>query len=661
MQTSDSSFLHERNPNLHNSVEVESVVGYLRAGGEAIPNEPVDKISAYLCFLADSEYVNDGILTGDRASIDRQIEAASVTLTRDNAEAYVKFQAKVARELGRGGEFEPDHLDENVKMTALRTVRRDQQIQLTEWASELNSDENKYPHWFKHWMFNNVVRHTEFNEDLGKDGRPKGFERRSNSSFGLFPALDRESVSLVYDALIEKLGGQPMGFEYDNMRALLAKANFGELYDEAQNYGFKITDELKAIKSGSWQDFAQSDHMEDGEALSKLVRSYRTGWCTAGIETATIQLQAGDFYVWCSTNPSNGKDEVPRIAVRMENDVVAEVRGVVGGRQQALEPGLEDIVIAKIKNLTGGDSYFKKAEDMKRLTAIEKKVTADVDAELTSDELRFLYELDHEIEGFGYDEDPRIKEIRTMRGDKDKPELAGILPESIRKQLRTAYVAYKTVAEHLGHKAQTREELEQLFVTKDKEWQANGVYDYLVEKLIADDARFKLIATPNVEASEAQVVALAEAFGKDQPHETHVFGGLYYRGQYTGQEWSGNNGAAPVRLSLIPSRFDGEMSSTTVETQVRRLRERRAKKPQLDVRVPSVLDSVTYWFVLRAQGDKLDDSSTIDKTHIRHFDLVPKMLDGGQFVPFSYVENGGWPGLYISDAVADCVVRLAVG
>lgn len=671
MQEPGSQFLHERSPNLHTTVEVETVADYLRGSGERIPNEPADKISAYLGFLANGEYVNDGTLTGDSASIERQIEAASVALTRENAEAYVKFQAKIARELGRGGELDPSQLDDSAKMTALRNIRRDQQMQLTDWIGELNSPENKYPDWFKYWMFNNVKRCTEFNEDLGKDGRPKGFEKRSSSSFGLFPALDRESVSLVYEALVEKLGGQRMGFEYDTMRALLANANFGELYDEAQNHGFKITEELKTIKTGSWHNFTQSDRAEDGRALSKLVRSYRTGWCTAGLETATTQLQGGDFYVWCSTNPSTGKNEVPRIAVRMEDGLVAEVRGIVGGRRQELETGLEDIVLDKIKDLPGGDSYFKKAEDMKRLTAIEKKTLADVDAELTSDELRFLYELDHEIEGFGYEEDPRVKEIRAMRGDKDKPELARILSEAIREQVTSAYTAYKTVADNLlgtrrgllGKRevAASMHELEQLFAAKDKEWQANGVYDYLVEKLISDGARFNLVATPNIEASEAQVVALAEAFGKDQPYQTYVYDDLYRKGHYTGREWSGNKGAAPIRLSLIPNRFDAEMGYGRVDTQVEQLRERRAKQPELDVRVPSVLEAVTYWYSLRAQGDKLDDSSAFDKTYIRHFDLEPKSVDGWSVVPISYVLDVGRPGLRYSLAGSDYVVRLAVG
>ena len=47
---------------------------------------------------------------------------------------------------------------------------------------------------------------------------------------------------------------------------------------------------------------------------------------------------------------------------------------------------------------------------MKLLTLIDKKVNNNI--ELTLDELKFLYEIDDQIKGFGYEEDPRIKEIK---------------------------------------------------------------------------------------------------------------------------------------------------------------------------------------------------------------------------------------------------------
>ena len=150
-------------------------------------------------------------------------------------------------------------------------------------------------------------------------------------------------------------------------------------------------------------------------------------------------------------------------------------------------------------------------------------------------------------------------------------------------------------------------------------------------------------------------------FGKDQPYETYVYDELYRRGRYSGREWSGNSGNAPVRLNLIPSRVDGEISNRTVEQQVRMLRERQASRPELQARVPSLLDAVTYWYTLRAQGDKLDDNSAFDKTYIRHFDLEPKTVDRWPVVPDSCVGNVGYPSLLRSSAEREDVARLAVG
>jgi len=172
-------------------------------------------------------------------------------------------------------------------------------------------------------------------------------------------------------------------------------------------------------------------------------------------------------------------------------------------------------------------------------------------------------------------------------------------------------------------------------------------------------ARYNLVATPNIEASEAQVVALAEAFGKDQPYE--IYDELYRKGHYTGSEWSGNSGNAPVRLSLIPNRHDSEISGRSVEQHLQMLKERQTSHPDLHARVPSLLDAVTYWYSLRAQGDKLDDSSAVNKTYTRHFDLEPKTVRRWPVVPRSYVSVGGEPRLGGLDAEYGYDARLAVG
>ena len=50
---------------------------------------------------------------------------------------------------------------------------------------------------------------------------------------------------------------------------------------------------------------------------------------------------------------------------------------------------------------------------MKLLTLIDKKVNNNID--LTVEELKFLYEIDDQIIGFGFKKDPRIEEIKKEK------------------------------------------------------------------------------------------------------------------------------------------------------------------------------------------------------------------------------------------------------
>ncbi|OGL30731.1 hypothetical protein A3F37_03880 [Candidatus Saccharibacteria bacterium RIFCSPHIGHO2_12_FULL_41_12] len=645
-----SQFLHERNPNLHASQEVEGVVGYLRAGGEHTPNEPADKISVHLGFLAHREYVNDGILTGDQSSIDRQIEA-NVIKAEDVPDGYFELQRRIAREQGHGDVT----ITQDMRGQMTEAVQADQRVGLGKWVEYLGGEDGGYPDWFKHYTFGSVTKLGGYDKDKSE------FLKRSKGTTAAYPELNREALAYVYDVLNKsKVQGEKVdgGANNEQLQKLLGNANFGKLYAHAVLDVAPTSPELLKETKGSWTKFNQTSDPRTARRLSGSLQGHGTGWCTAGESTANMQLQGGDFYVYY-TRDEDGKDTVPRVAVRMQEGTVAEVRGV--NAAQELEPVMADITSERLQDLPGGEVYIRKAEDMKLLTAIDKKITADPSAELTGSELRFLYELDHDIQGFGYETDPRIGEIRTKRGERDKQELARVLPETIRDQLRGAFMAYSTVAEQLGAREVSSNELEHLFALKDKQWQENGVYDYLVEQLIENGARFNLVATPNVEASEQQIVALAEAFGKDQPYETYVYDELYRKGRYTGREWSGNSGNAPVRLSLIPSKADAEISSKTVDDQVRMLRDRQAKQPDLHARVPSLLDAVTYWYSLRAGGDKLADSSAFDKTYIRHFDLEPKTVGGWSIVPRSYVDCDGGPRLHGSGAGSQGGVRVAVG
>ncbi len=91
---------------------------------------------------------------------------------------------------------------------------------------------------------------------------------------------------------------------------------------------------------------------------------------------------------------------------------------------------MADIANAKMKELPGADKYRKASADMKQLTEIDKKIKTN--QQLSKDELVFLYEINEKIEGFGYQKDPRIEEIRKTRNPKnDAPIVFECQPNQI--------------------------------------------------------------------------------------------------------------------------------------------------------------------------------------------------------------------------------------
>lgn len=643
------SFIHARNPQFHVSQDVEQVASYVRQNGEAIPNEPVAKVASYLGFLANRDYVNDGILTGDQKSIERQVDR-HVIQPEDVPESYFELQRRIAREQGHGYV----EITSTMRRQLIEAVQTDQSSGLQKWVEYLGGEDGGYPDWFKMYTWNSITKLGTYDKDK------QAFQKRSKGTTAPYPELNREALAYVFDALNKKLIGQQTTAHAQNeqLQQLLQTGNFGKLYAHAALAVAPESPELRNQTKGSWVKFNQTDDPRTARRLSGSLQGHGTGWCTAGESTAAIQLQGGDFYAYY-TRDEDGKDNIPRVAIRMEQGEVAEVRGV--NAAQELEPVMADITAVQLKDLPGGETYIRKAEDMKRLTTLENKLRADWSTTLSEEEVRFLYELDHTIEGFGYEKDPRIIELRDGRLDRDKLLLRRIIPETIRGQLEISYQAYQTVAEQLGERPLTHNELAQVLADKDHEWQAEGVYDYLVEHLQADGARYNLVVTPNVEASEAKIVALAETFGQEQPFSTHVSDEMYRRNRYSDKQWSGSRGDSAVRFSLIPTAYDSDLGSLPAAEQQQRLRYRQSRLPKLGLRVPSLLDAVSYWYTLRAQGDQLKSEETFDKTYIRHFDLEPQRLGGWLRVPGSYVRGDGRPFLSYDDAEYGSRARLAVG
>lgn len=201
----------------------------------------------------------------------------------------------------------------------------------------------------------------------------------------------------------------------DEFLARLQTGDFAKLYAFAQveTAGSMSRESIE----GEWVKYPQGG---DYKKLEESLYGKGTGWCTAE-GSAKGQIEKGDFYVYYTKN-KKGLNTEPRIAIRMENNQIAEIRGV--NPQQELEPELVDIAKEKYKDLPGSEEYEKKDSDMRKMTdiynkcfSVDKKTDEKkyLNPELSKEELRFLYEIDSEIEGFGYQKDPRVVEVREER------------------------------------------------------------------------------------------------------------------------------------------------------------------------------------------------------------------------------------------------------
>jgi hypothetical protein len=394
---------------LHNAPEVESAAERTKARtGEEVPQNSADRIQNYL------DRFNEILDREDPEKRERGVEAIKKVLydkfvikPEEIPEGYFDNQRRLAREQGHGdieiAQEQRDQLSE--------VVVADQKSSLDTWVDYLSSQDATYPDWLKYYAVRSIVGMGEY------DKAKKAFTKRSAGTTKPFPDLNREALAYVLDAIEKKYKGEKVNLaaleaeDQAQFDKLLDGENFAKLYAWAIEKVTPASIDRLAITKGKWVKYDQnSDHMPLVESL----QGHGTGWCTAGESTAQMQLTGGDFYVYYSED-EDGNPTVPRAAIRMREGNIGEVRGVAA--QQNLDPYINAVVQNKLKEFPDGAQYEKKAHDMKTLTDIDRKTKAG--AKLTKKDLVFLYEMDASIEGFGYDRDPRIEELRDQRSSKE--------------------------------------------------------------------------------------------------------------------------------------------------------------------------------------------------------------------------------------------------
>jgi len=397
--------LHMKNPELQTSPEVNRAVEREeRQSEEKIPNDPAKRIDAYMdrlenIFLNLDERVRERNLEMFRD----KIYDAFIIKKENFPESYFELQQRIARERGQAVEEIP----ENVREQMMDVAIEDQKHSLDQWIDYLTSEDAVYPAWFKYYAWNQITKLSQFDKERGE------FKKRTSTTVAPYPDIYREPLAQIADIYL-KVKEDNKHLKEPEIKEAFSK-KFPTLYAELISKSLAASMEGREEIKGQWVKYEQGD----SGAAQKLFESLEgkgTGWCTAGKSTAETQIESGDFYVYY-TNDSSGEPTQPRLAIRMDgNNKIGEVRGVLP--HQGVEPLMQEVLDGKLSEFGNeADAYRKKSEDMRILTSLEKK--KENDEPLTKDDLTFLYEINSNIEGFGYQKDPRIAELRKDRNTEE--------------------------------------------------------------------------------------------------------------------------------------------------------------------------------------------------------------------------------------------------
>lgn len=423
MESFGNNFLKKKYNNLHTSEEVLSAQKRTeKRTGEELSSKPEVMIENYLNRFEEILKREDPKEKEQGIRALKKILHNSLIIKEENIpfDYFLEQEQSIAERQGHGRpEATPDWRD-----AKKQEIQEGQRRSLDTWIDYLASPDALYPMWAKYWAFRSMTQMGGYNK---KEGR---YSKRTEKSSQPFPTLNIACLAKTIDVVQRQveITGLPKdspertkkekelsyALNHDSeYRALLSSENFAKLYtyalEQFSNMSWKHLENI----AGRWKVYEQGSEPDE---LYDSLQGYPLEWCTAtNIETARTQLEGGNFHVYYSQD-DQALATIPRLAIRMTGSSIAEVRGIE--KDQNIDQFIQPILDDKLKGFgREGDKYLKKSEDMKRMTLITEKHRAG--QELSEKDLRFLYQLDGEIQGFGYQEDPRIAECLSGRNKKE--------------------------------------------------------------------------------------------------------------------------------------------------------------------------------------------------------------------------------------------------
>jgi len=312
-----------------------------------------------------------------------------------------------------GQDFNNYQIPAEEKKKLINQIIEDQKKSLDLWLDYLTSPEaENYPDAFRYWAFAEMLKLGTYDQER------KEFTKRTEKTVAPFPELNPQALSIVLDEIKRKYSKDPSSLilpegKKEEFQRILESENFNKLYSFALEYvkSLLLPEERLPIIKGKWKVFKKGS---DSKELVKTLQGYNTGWCIAGEATAKSYLSRSDILIFFSED-KDGKPVIPRAAIVTDGSQISEVRGIA--KNQNLDQYITPVIEEKLKEIPGGEKWQKRTEQMKKLAEIYLKHIQE--EELTKEDLRFIYEIDEKIEGFGFQKDPRIKEIITKRDIKE--------------------------------------------------------------------------------------------------------------------------------------------------------------------------------------------------------------------------------------------------
>lgn len=412
--------LHLKHPELQTSSEVDRAVQRAeRTTRERIPNDPTERIDAYM------DRLENIFLSPDAKKRERNLELFRDTVYDQllikpevAVEQILKDEAKVALDRGHG-RIEVTEAMRNrpdIKEQAEAVIKR-QKASLDAWIDYLASnDASSYDPWFKYYLWNSVIKlQALVKRESANGGVVAEYPKRTASTLKPFPDIFRGKLAQIYDKYNSYISGE----KTDAAARQYFQRNFAKTYADESLDHIAHASENKEQTHGEWIKY-EKGNVADAERMVASLQGKYTDWCIEGDGVGKDKLNEGDIHIYYTFDVS-GNPVDPRLCIRMSGDSIAEVRGISGGKSQEVEQVFMDeaseggsVLGNKLKEFgSEADTYQKREADMKHVTRLMQK---NQNGELfTREDLSFLYEINTPIEGFGYEKDPRIAELRKNR------------------------------------------------------------------------------------------------------------------------------------------------------------------------------------------------------------------------------------------------------